>query len=885
MSKSAEKPTQLKISTDISREDRKVQEICVSPSWSDHGEKAMKKERRRAEKAHKEREKKIRADEEHQRSADLKAGKRLSKKPPPAAMETQKMPTALRRGSWLSMLSSQPSSGENSRRSSREENRASEMSIGSIKSKRSQSTPAISTELAPATAGASEHWHTIVSPSAPKLPSFRWSSSRRASNDGRKSASPKGEETYEKDFIAFAYRLEPSEMTSTSEKIDPENTKNNLKGEGPPSVLPGAPTLSRSATEPSFMSVPYESTPGSSSPSTPKIERDSIESGKVVQSAKSPSGEPPHGLVATSSLPSTEVIPQAQTKPPHDGSSYVHKQRMYQQQQSIAGFEDQQAIKDATELANERTAEVEAFLDERTEMATERGHQSESAPSFKVSQAPKATKSHVKDASICSVYTKQRHRSESPHVALAPINPTSTESAPLSQCTTLDQPPSEGKEESRARASSQSPQKTLAASKLQVSAALKSDKILGFRRRSKEPAALVSVPCDAESHVKASSDHTTDVQPTKEPVVKRSKIERLFREPKPPFGNRERRSSSDSKSKEGSSDGRVRQSHSRTRTSSSTVLNDFTALPLPRSTTEPVLKTTKKSAEQAKNTKHQRSTEDKHAKSEAKAQKSDRPQPSAATEPTSDLKSSVKNKPHVKATGDSIKSSGDAFENTAIKKQAHEVIVESETGEGLIRKTSITRPRSNPHLQTKTIATNGLPTHDFLPPLKHQPLIKKDSQSPTRPTPTDTTSVSISQFQDPITPLAYESPHAPDLKLIPRSPLRPSQFPAPISNRPTRSSTDVATAPFNKNTSADGVAAKPVAKLFVICCKCKFWHDLPSKLYEAMALPLELHKAENGKIAGARLETAVKCPWCEHAMTTGCCQGWTTVVYLHERHH
>ena len=34
-----------------------------------------------------------------------------------------------------------------------------------------------------------------------------------------------------------------------------------------------------------------------------------------------------------------------------------------------------------------------------------------------------------------------------------------------------------------------------------------------------------------------------------------------------------------------------------------------------------------------------------------------------------------------------------------------------------------------------------------------------------------------------------------------------------------------------------------------------------------------------------RLETAVMCPWCDHGMTTSCCQGWTTVVYMHERHH
>ena len=39
------------------------------------------------------------------------------------------------------------------------------------------------------------------------------------------------------------------------------------------------------------------------------------------------------------------------------------------------------------------------------------------------------------------------------------------------------------------------------------------------------------------------------------------------------------------------------------------------------------------------------------------------------------------------------------------------------------------------------------------------------------------------------------------------------------------------------------------------------------------------------KTEQAQLDTMVKCPWCEHLMTTWCCAGWTTVVYLHERHH
>lgn len=888
MPKPAEKPIPLKISTEICREDRKQQEICVSPSWSDHGEKARKKERRRTEKEQKEREKKLKYDEEYQRTADLKTGKRLSKKPPPAAMETQKMPTALRRSSWMSILSSQPSSGENTRRSSREEKRLSGTSFGSMRSKRSLSVPVTGTDSAPATAGASEQWHPIVSPSAPKLPSFRWSSSRRISNDGRKSASPGSEETYEKDFIAFAYRLDSSETMTASNSIDPPKATHNLPGGGSSIVSPGAPTLSRSATEPSFPSGQSDSLPNSnrSPPRTPKARGDSPKSTKVVESTGPPSGKSTSNLVATVNLPSKEVVPQAQTKPSHDGSSYVHKQRMYQQQQSIAGFEDQQAIKDATELANELATEHEALLDNGIKIAAGRGQELGSTTPIDATQSSKAKNSHGKDASTSSVYTKQRHRSKSPHITSTSTKHMPTEPAPIPQGTTLDSPLPEEKQKNGARASPQSPQESVPASKPQVSAGFKPDKILGFRRRTKQPPALVSVPYGAENRVEATRNKPLDIQLTEEPVVKRSKIERMFKEPKPAFAKRERSLSSSSRSKEALSDATLTQSHSRTRTSSSTVLNDLTAFPLPRSMTEPVSNKAKHFAEQVKPANDQRSIGSKHAKTEAKVQKSHHPRSSPVVESKPDVKPAADTNSHVKATSDITTSSGDGMENAAIKKQAHEVIVESETGEGLIRKTSIKHPRSNPQLQTQTTATDPFPTLDFLPPLKHQPLVKRERQSPTRPTPAESTSVSISQFHEPITSLAYEPPHAPDLKLIPRSPLRPpSQFPVPGGNRFNRSSTDVGTVAFGKGTLADGVGAKPVAKLFVICCKCKFWHDLPSKLYEAMALPLELHKADKGKVAGARLETAVKCPWCEHGMTTTCCQGWTTVVYLHERHH
>ncbi|KAL2824740.1 hypothetical protein BDW59DRAFT_146985 [Aspergillus cavernicola] len=120
-----------------------------------------------------------------------------------------------------------------------------------------------------------------------------------------------------------------------------------------------------------------------------------------------------------------------------------------------------------------------------------------------------------------------------------------------------------------------------------------------------------------------------------------------------------------------------------------------------------------------------------------------------------------------------------------------------------------------------------------------------------------------------------------------------------------------------------------VAKLFVICCRCKFWHDMPSEAYASLtnsdplsaALDQELVAWEQNAlsdrltspIAGTHplhepsmkplpkselqqksLRTRVtadlppgpvKCCWCEHHMSKQCCQGWATVVHMRQRHH
>ena len=76
----------------------------------------------------------------------------------------------------------------------------------------------------------------------------------------------------------------------------------------------------------------------------------------------------------------------------------------------------------------------------------------------------------------------------------------------------------------------------------------------------------------------------------------------------------------------------------------------------------------------------------------------------------------------------------------------------------------------------------------------------------------------------------------------------------------------------------------PIAKMFVECCNCKFYHDMPSKLYECMAKPDAVVEDKLLGISGA-ITTMVKCPWCQHNMSTKCCAGYAAVVYLKEKMH
>jgi hypothetical protein len=90
--------------------------------------------------------------------------------------------------------------------------------------------------------------------------------------------------------------------------------------------------------------------------------------------------------------------------------------------------------------------------------------------------------------------------------------------------------------------------------------------------------------------------------------------------------------------------------------------------------------------------------------------------------------------------------------------------------------------------------------------------------------------------------------------------------------------------PHSHNPHQANGGPEPIAKMFVICCSCKYFHDMPSKIYECMAKPDNVVTDTNLGVSGV-ISTSVKCPWCGHGMGTKCCAGYAAVVYLKEKMH
>lgn len=627
---------------DDNETDDNESEICLSPSWSDFRgtRRKREKEKKRLGQDKKEPERLQTGDAERQR-AEYMAGKRLSKKPP-AAMDTQKMPSALRRNSGnsgksftgLSFLSTTRSSSPgSSRRSSRDEGSSWRLSLGSLIKRRSLSTPITSTEL------------------------------------------------------------------------PPESRANAI----------------------------------------------TLESGVGSQQRQ------PDSLVDDSAF--VGIFRPLQPQPHRDGSSYVHKQRMHQQQLSIAGYQDELAVKDA----NERWIGDE----------------------YHPKGLPK----------LPSQFTVKVLNGAGPTRQI-PVQPGNVE-AIIPQKISL---PVNG-ETAQPKPSLKPIKKELLAPKT-IAKPVKREKVLAIKLAKVNGEAVI--PNQLPKLVK--------------PEESVSKI----------------------------SDNPVTEEMSAPKTADKPVKGDGTIA---------------KAA-------------DKPAKERGILSK-------AATQPVKE------------------------------EELPPRASFQPLQGEELVRKPSVKRPHSTPDLPTTSSkpmlpSPPVLPSLDFLPQLKHQPLTKPKRTSPLA-TPERVSFPASSQFPLPSAPFLKSSADshipssnsAPDLKLPPRSPLRAStdgSLLSPGGNSAHRRT--MALLSFGKSNTAQGLDTKPIAKLFVICCKCKFWHDLPSNLYELMSSRQKLSRRNSEEGGGppaessiggvandATLDTAVQCPWCQHYMTNYCCAGWTTVVYLHERHH
>jgi hypothetical protein len=232
---------------------------------------------------------------------------------------------------------------------------------------------------------------------------------------------------------------------------------------------------------------------------------------------------------------------------------------------------------------------------------------------------------------------------------------------------------------------------------------------------------------------------------------------------------------------------------------------------------------------------------------------------------------------------------------------------EVDVPKGLVRQLSITRTQSSPHLRKDN---HGIPSDlSFLPELRHQALSKpehsKKSSIDTSRGSSTTSGSSLLSTGSRISSLDFPSPTAPSIRstsddgivspfgasttsLLRDSGMKASRPQRALLRPPIAGRRQTMAPPTLPPPQAGALIAqqqKPMAKMFVICCKCKFWHDLPSKIYEAMALPRRILEDEVEGATKGKVDTVVKCPWCEHGMSSQCCAGWTTIVYLHERHH
>ncbi|MCJ1291652.1 hypothetical protein MMC34_003197 [Xylographa carneopallida] len=911
-----------KEATPVQKPHTPTPDICKSPSWSDYNGDRAKKEKKKSEKDKKEMdkerrevEKKQKKADEKQRSATLKAAKRLSKKPP-AAMDTQRMPAALIRTSARPSPDSQTSSQAGSRSSSTERRRSSISSLASMLrlSKDSWSKSSSATSEPPSSFKLVSF--KPVSVSAPQLGKLSGieTHSRTPSIGTQGSRNSNSDQEYLKDLASFAYQLQLS--AQATDEVALELKQINRVRLSVPS-LPSSPEQPASVAAPPAKRNDTDTAPETNlkeekarASQRPVIRRrGSSEDGyfgekanvlKDYRKAKSDgvkyderskrwaeeqptSGElrELHPQLSSQLSPALVSDAKALLLSPRDGGSYVHKQRMYRQQQSIAGYEDELAF----ELAGK------SKRDEKTQTINDRS----SSPVLQKPPSPppgdqipriltSLAKSPLPQKPQASSGQKTSSKTVSPILApRAQEAPTKSEMAKKKQ--NLEHMSSGESSDEYHRYLVERTQNLGIKQAKKASRIPKAEKVLGTKlsdgenvppskRRSRpnrmgsDDSKLASVPTEtAKGWQRRESGHA--VEPTQQ----------ILRMEKPLTPKVDGRTA-----------GLEMSAVKLSPTTSNSTKSKHHSLPLvPRFSTTPVLPTIG----------HQ--------------------SPTLPAEPSSILPTTISQPPIDLSTASKspIPDIGTILP---------EFIISGVEGDGLVRKTSLKRPRSDSGLKldvssNPSTAPDTPPSFDFLPPLKHQPLTKPKRSSPSRvsfaalpttiPSSSSSTTVPASSFSQPFRPAlkadySFPSPNGP-ITITPvaaHNSVHPAMHTFHGPPRAPRSSLlGLPSLPLTSSGRAadEALNTKPLAKMFVICCKCKFWHDMPSKLYEAMALPKHIEgqsegRAEGGAAEGAKgkgkgkavegkVFTTVTCPWCEHGMSTGCCAGWTAIVYLHERHH
>lgn len=88
-----------------------------------------------------------------------------------------------------------------------------------------------------------------------------------------------------------------------------------------------------------------------------------------------------------------------------------------------------------------------------------------------------------------------------------------------------------------------------------------------------------------------------------------------------------------------------------------------------------------------------------------------------------------------------------------------------------------------------------------------------------------------------------------------------------------------------KSTRPDPRRGDKVGKMFVICCECQRYHDIPARLYKTMLNPGGVFSGGETRGFEDRVCMTVKCSWCDHQMSTKCCPGVSGVLEVQERVH